>query len=284
MQKVSFLPTLEWRFGTSSCCKCIISAIPSRFILCSSIKVKETGTGKRSISHFYRDCEVWPRLNPSVVLATASSPINATASKTLLLGGTDNKVTLTACLHRLHWIAGQQCSIRLFISNHSKKTIRTLTLALIRTTVLFKPRVQLDQESSANLENDPDACQTSTVHKQVAESILQMADGSTRGHASAKGWFTGVPPSKTLEFRHFLQLPVRNPCPGIESDSFFTARCIVCRPISAARGSLHSTSHRKHWLVCTWCRGSGSDQNHQLFVCRSASIAAFSAPRASFTI
>ncbi|KAK0505670.1 hypothetical protein EDD18DRAFT_1325176 [Armillaria luteobubalina] len=161
------------------------SGITVRYIAMFSIKVKESDTGKRSIAHFYRDCEIWPRLNPATILAPAVVPLQAHVTKSIFMGGC-GKVTLSASLHRLHWVAGQQCCVKASVTNHTKKTIKSLTLSLFRSTVIFKPRPYLDVEG-VNVEQDPDACQTTTAEKQVAESTLQMGQCGSRGHASAKG-------------------------------------------------------------------------------------------------
>jgi hypothetical protein len=170
--------------------------------------VKDRVTEKRSIAHFYRNCEIWPRLNPSVVLASLSKPLQATTSKSLFMGG-NGKVTLTATLHRLHWIAGQKCFVKVTVVNYTKKTIKSLVLSVVRTTTCFKPHPHLDalpydREHAA----DPDACQTSTTQKQVSESILEMGQRSTKRHVSAKGWWTGVNPGEDTTFSHFILLPV----------------------------------------------------------------------------
>ncbi|KAF5385239.1 hypothetical protein D9615_001281 [Tricholomella constricta] len=168
-----------------------------------SIKVKDSISDSRSIAHFYRNCEIWPRLNPSAILLPAEKPLQAATTKSLFMGGS-GKVELTASVHRLHWIAGQQCFVKVSVDNASKKTIKSLALALIRSTVVFKPDHRLD----AFGDMDPDACQTSTTQKQVAESVLEMGQRSARGHASAKGWWTGVPPGHQLEFSHSILLPL----------------------------------------------------------------------------
>lgn len=196
----------------------------------SSIKIKETETNCRSIAHFYRDCEIWPRLNPSVVLAPAPNAIQATSAKSLFMGGS-GKVTLTATLHRLTWIAGQQCFVKVTVINNSKKKIKSLNISLFRSTVVFKPDLNLDVDAS--VEPDPDACQTYTAEKQVAESTLHMATTLSRGHASAKGWWSGVHAGETLDFAHFILLPVRELCPCHEAFpvlNFITARCTFCFP------------------------------------------------------
>lgn len=123
--------------------------------------------------------------------------------------GGDGKVKLTATIHRLHWIAGQQCSVKVSVVNDTKKTVRSLTLTLIRSTVVFKPNPQLDAlPPSHSHEADPDACQTSTSQKEVASTTLEMGQHGSRGHASAKGFFLGVAPGETLDFSHLILIPV----------------------------------------------------------------------------
>jgi hypothetical protein len=174
----------------------------------SSIKVKDQDTNKRSVAHFYRHCEIWPRLNPSILLAPAPKPLQASTSKKIFMGG-KGRLGLTATLHRLHWIAGQQCCIQVAVKNDTKKSVKSLTLALIRTTVIFRPRPYLDALPLAHEQiGDPDACQTWTTQKQVAECTLQMGHHATRRHVTAKGWWTGVSPGENSHFSHFLLLPV----------------------------------------------------------------------------
>jgi len=129
-----------------------------------------------------------------------------TTSRRLFMGGT-GKVTLTATLHRSHWIAGQQCCVKVNVTNATKKAIKSLTLSLVRCTVVFKPDARLDAVND-DLNMDPDACQTSTTQKVVAESILEPGQRGARGYASAKGWWAGVRPGEDAGFFHFIQLPV----------------------------------------------------------------------------
>lgn len=151
-------------------------------------------SGTKSISHFYRDCSVWPRLNPTVVLAPTPRPIQVTASAGLFLGGT-GKVKLTAALHRLHWIAGQQCCVKVNVVNGTKKCLKHLTLSIHRSITMYKARPQHDNS-------------TSNFVKQVAESTLMMCDRSVSGHASAKGWWVGVPAGGSSSFSHSILIPV----------------------------------------------------------------------------
>ena len=168
------------------------------------MKVKDSNSGKQSIAHFYRNCEVWPHLNPAVVLQPSSRPLQASAAKSLALLGNSSKVKLHAQMHRLYWPAGSRCPISLHLVNGSKKTVRSLTLTLVRTVTVFRPRPTLDTAG----DKDPDSCLTSTTHKVVAESFLEMCAGVVKGHASAKGWWTGVAPGRELDFVYYVSLPV----------------------------------------------------------------------------
>lgn len=170
--------------------------------------MKDSETRKRSIAHFYRNCKIWPRLNPSVILVASPRPIQATVSKNLFMGGS-GEVKLTATLHRLYWVAGQLCYVKVNVANDTKKTVKSLTLTLIRSTIVFKPHPHPDAlPPSHEHATDPDACQTSTTQKHVAETTLEMGQRGARGHASAKGWWTGVRASEQLDFSHFLLIPV----------------------------------------------------------------------------
>ncbi|KAF7972198.1 hypothetical protein HWV62_18680 [Athelia sp. TMB] len=175
-----------------------------RYIAMASFKVKCPATNERSIAHFYRNCEIWPRLEYANLTAPASEPLSAQVSKGIFLGG-KGKIILTAELHRLNWFAGQRCYLTFSITNNTKRAVKRLTLALVRTTTVFKPKPHLDALPGAC--PDPDACQTSTTRKQVATSVLEMAHTGEKGHASAKGWWTGVPAGQRLDFSHYLILP-----------------------------------------------------------------------------
>ena len=144
--------------------------------------------------------------------------------------GGRGRLWLTATLHRLHWIAGQQCCIQVIVKNDTKKVVKSFTLALLRTTVIFRPRPQLDALPPTREQlGDPDACQTWTTQKQVAECSLQMGHHATRRHVTAKGWWTGVSPGETSHFSHFLPLPVSIIHGNDIGANFFLrlGRCIV---------------------------------------------------------
>ncbi|KAJ7361576.1 hypothetical protein DFH08DRAFT_684760, partial [Mycena albidolilacea] len=179
------------------------SGVSVRYIALVSIKIKDE-FNKRSIAHFYRDCEIWPRLNPSLILAPAEQPIQATTSKGLFMGG-NGEVKLTAALHRSTFIAGSKAIVNLSVKNDTKKLIKSLTLTLYRSTGVFKRK--LPRDSNSVVELDIDASQTTTTTKSVANSTLEMAQGFPRSHASTTGWWAGIPSGERLDFSHFLLIP-----------------------------------------------------------------------------
>ena len=123
--------------------------------------------------------------------------------------GGNNGIQLTASLYRLNWIAGQPCQVKITIINNSKKNIKNLTLGIYRSIIIFKPKVPLETlPDNRSTSADLYAWQTSATKKLVAESSLAVCEPGTRGHASAKGWWTGVGPGKSMAFSHFILIPV----------------------------------------------------------------------------
>ena len=123
--------------------------------------------------------------------------------------GGNNGIQLTASLYRLNWIAGQPCQVKITIINNSRKNIKNLTLGIYRSTIISKPKVPLETlPENKSTSADLNAWQTSVTKKQVAESTLVVGERGTRGHASAKGWWTGVSPGKSMTFSHFISIPV----------------------------------------------------------------------------
>lgn len=178
-----------------------------RYIVIGSVKLKSASGANRSIAHFYRHIDLFPYLNPAVVLSNSLKPIQATSSKGLFLGGS-GKVHLMASLHRNTWVAGQRVYINISVQNDTSKKINGMTLALIRTVTLYKPRPELDlNELARRNELDPDACQTSTTRKKIAEEELEMGQKGSRGVVTAKGWWTGVEPGQKVDSSHYMQIP-----------------------------------------------------------------------------
>lgn len=179
----------------------ISCGVAIKYIVMAEIKVKDSATSKESIVHFSRDCEVWPRLDVVSTLATNSRPLVAEVATRVFMGG-PGKIRLLARIHRYHWVAGQSCTVHFRVVNDCKKLVKGAAIALIRTLTVFKPKPHLDAGDA-----DPDACQTSTKAKCVTESVLELGQRCSKGHASAKGWWTGVAPGQTSEFNHSVILP-----------------------------------------------------------------------------
>jgi len=180
-----------------------------RYISMASIRIKDGRTGARSIAHFYRNLEVWPSYDPYQILAPTPSALYSTAAKQVFMGG-PGKLKLTASLHREIWIAGQRCYVKVFVANDTTKKVKNVALTLIHTETIFRLNPSLDATSPTSKSTGPDAdaCQTSTTRKVVAETVLEMANKGASGYATAKGWWTGVEAGSSLEFVHYILLPV----------------------------------------------------------------------------
>lgn len=212
----------------------------------SSLGIKDSSSCTRSIAHFYRDCSIWPRLNPSIVLAPTSRPIQITASESLRLGG-NGQITLTASIHRLHWVSGQSCFVKVKVVNKSEKALKNMCLQLLRSTTVFRTGYEFDAlKEGSKTGAIADVLQSSTTKKLVAQSILEVCARGTRGHASAKGWWAGVTPGQTRSFSHQLPIPVLvislSSLPLI-TYSFDTARCVIHFSRSPYRSFLRVTGH-----------------------------------------
>ncbi|CAG8725493.1 9232_t:CDS:2, partial [Acaulospora colombiana] len=179
------------------------------YIALVSIMLKHPRTNAKSIAHFYRTIEVWPLLDLGSVLAAAPSPLFATTSKSLS-SGSSGTIELTASLHRATWVAGQRCYIKLSVTNNStKRKVRTLTLSLVRSETVFKPHVGASIESfTSHVSDEAHPYQSSTVKRIVARSTLEAGENASVKHATAKGWWTGVNPGTSLDFNHYLLIPV----------------------------------------------------------------------------
>lgn len=94
--------------------------------------------------------------------------------------------------------------VRVRIQNETRKTVRTVGLVLLRTTTLFRPSTK----TGVVFGEDPDACETETSEKRVAECVLVSGQKGAKGHASAKGWWTGVGPGEKGTVGHSIVIPV----------------------------------------------------------------------------
>ncbi|KAK4053701.1 hypothetical protein OIV83_001357 [Microbotryomycetes sp. JL201] len=191
-----------------------------RYIAIASIKLKSPLGYERSIAHFYRQIDLFPYYNPAVILAPASRPLVVTESKSLFMGGT-GKVKITAKLHRSTWVAGQRCYVDLNVDNGSSKKvgesvadflgladmtnqIKSLTLTLIRSTTILRPRPYLETQVAPAVQDE--TVPTQTTRKKVAESALEMGKKASKG-VTAKGSWLGVEPGEAADYSHFLLVP-----------------------------------------------------------------------------
>ncbi|KAK0552936.1 hypothetical protein OC846_001516 [Tilletia horrida] len=182
-----------------------------RYIVIGSVKLKSSNGSDRSIAHFYRHIDLFPYLNPSVVLAAAPKPIVSQGQKGLFMGGS-GKVQLTASLHRSTWVAGQRVYVNIAVNNETSKKVKNLHLALVRTVTLFKPKPEFNVGFSVPADPaesyiDPDACTTSTNRKKICEDSLELGQKGAKGSVTARGWWTGVDPGCSLDVSHYMTIP-----------------------------------------------------------------------------
>ena len=56
---------------------------------------------------------------------------------------------------------------------------------------------------------DPDACATSTSRKKISEETLELGQkAGGKGVVTARGWWTGVESNCSVDFSHYMRLPV----------------------------------------------------------------------------
>ncbi|CAD6897733.1 unnamed protein product [Tilletia laevis] len=182
-----------------------------RYIVIGSVKLKSSNGTDRSIAHFYRHMELFPYLNPAVVLSPAPKPLVSQAEKGLFMGGS-GKVLLTASLHRPTWVAGQRVYVNIAVSNETSKKVKNLHLALVRTVTLFRPKPEFNVGFSVPVDPtesyiDPDACTTSTTRKKICEETVELGQKGTKGSVTARGWWTGVDPGCSLDVSHYMTIP-----------------------------------------------------------------------------
>lgn len=153
---------------------------------------------------------MWPAHNPSATLALALEAISAQASKSVFMGG-DGAISLKASIRRHTWIANQPVHVSISIDNATRKTVRTISLELIRTMTTFKlsARALATANEGAEGPADVEADMTGTKERKIAESVLIAGPKSGKGHASAKGFWTGVESGKKSNVVHSLYIPVR---------------------------------------------------------------------------
>jgi hypothetical protein len=137
-------------------------------------------------------------------LSPALRPLQVTVCKSPPKYPSGGRIKLTALLHRLYWISGQFCRVRVVVENNANKTLKDIVISLHQTTTIHRHSI------SGKTEMDPDSRQSIISSKRIAESILEVGQPKTKGHASAKGWWSGVGPGQKSEFEHSILIPVRN--------------------------------------------------------------------------
>ncbi|KDE08057.1 hypothetical protein MVLG_01758 [Microbotryum lychnidis-dioicae p1A1 Lamole] len=172
-----------------------------RYIVIASVKLKSKHGSDRSIAHFYRHVDIFPYYNPAILLAPSPKPHTARASKSLFMGGS-GKVNLEASLHRQTWVAGQRCYVEIRVENESNRKIKSLTLSLLRNTVVLRP----GDKPSASSEGFAEPFTSQSTRKKVAETTLEMGKKGSKG-VTAKGNWLGVEAGETADFSHSLIIP-----------------------------------------------------------------------------
>ena len=176
----------------------------------SSVNIKDPDTNELSLAHFYRTCSIWPSLSIHDVLVPSTRPLVSTAVMTLSRGDSHNKLKLSARVPRPSYFAGQRCYVHIQIMNDTRRTVRSLRLTLIRTTMVYRPQSGKENRGD-DRDNDghvSDKKQSKAFVDEISESHLAMAEPTTRRYASSRGWWAGVSPQKRTAFTHSILIPV----------------------------------------------------------------------------
>ncbi|TYJ52070.1 hypothetical protein B9479_007327 [Cryptococcus floricola] len=186
-----------------------------RYVVVGSIKIHIPQNGKRSIAHFYRPIVVMPYLNPAVVLAPSSSPIEMYVERGLgwSLKGERGRVELRVGLGRKIWVSGQRLWCEVGIRNDSNKKIKSMSLAILQDVKVFglkSPNLMTKRKSLSSLNSDAsvDSAGVITERRKVCEELTE-ADFTSHGagRVTGKGWWTGVEPGESDHWDMSLQVP-----------------------------------------------------------------------------
>ncbi|KAF8602289.1 E set domain-containing protein, partial [Ceratobasidium sp. AG-I] len=152
---------------------------------------------KITIAHFYRSVELWPTYGPMALHSAEqvhptlgeAGTVSSRTAQGLLFGGS-GMLHLTAVLHRKVWLAGQKCTVYIGVWNETKKSVKSVTLSIIRKAIIARPN------------------QSETVNKkQIAETTLDAVRGPNFGAVTGKGWWAGIEAGATCEFSHIIDIP-----------------------------------------------------------------------------
>ncbi|KAI9512501.1 hypothetical protein F5148DRAFT_973425 [Russula earlei] len=177
-----------------------------RYIIMASVNIKDADTNQLSLTHFYRTCSIWPSFSIHDVLVPSTRPLVSTAAMTLSQRDLRRKLKLSARVPRPYYFSGQRCYVHIQITNDTHKSVRLLRLTLIRTTTMYRP-----QSGKANCGDERDdvfsSSRTKSFIDEMSESRLTMAERTTRGCASSKGWWAGVGPQERTAFTFNILIP-----------------------------------------------------------------------------
>ena len=122
--------------------------------------------------------------------------------------GGSGKVYLTAQLHRVHWIAGQQCYVRIIVNNGSKKTMKRLNITLVRTLVAYKPNSKKDDTTATLIQEmmTPAWIRPSPLRWPLDALILRCAPGA-RHNATIDDTNGQIENDKMLKTRIVMAVP-----------------------------------------------------------------------------
>jgi len=173
-----------------------------------SIKLHTPETKKRAIAHFYRPCTIYPYVEPSFAFSNqvGGAEVHTEQGLGWSLSGDKGQVGVTIKVPRPHWVAGQQVWLDITVNNKSSRKIKTMTLALLSTVILFTPPASNGQSSTMS----PDLAKYPgrSTRKKLFEQTTEASGGSGSGYVGSRGWWTGVQPGECIRWQSSLTLPV----------------------------------------------------------------------------
>jgi len=156
------------------------------YIIIASVRVKAFGEKQGGVAHCFQKLQLYPYLNPTAVLASASRPIVAHSNS---VEADARRIQLAASLHRETWVAGQRVYFDVSVLNNGEDMLNMLRIALVRVENVYHtrsmiPASPLDLNSSSSI----------IVDETLTAGNLQH-------------WWTGAAPGVPVYFAHSFQLP-----------------------------------------------------------------------------
>ncbi|WFD23669.1 hypothetical protein MEQU1_002363 [Malassezia equina] len=156
------------------------------YIIIASVRVKAFGEKQGGVAHCFQKLQLYPYLNPTAVLASASRPIVAHANS----AEADARcIQLAASLHRETWVAGQRVYFDVSVLNNGENMLNMLRIALVRVENVYHTRSTIPA-------SPPDLNSSSSI---IVDETL------TAGNS--QHWWTGAPSGSPVYFSHSFQLP-----------------------------------------------------------------------------